>query len=470
MAVNREQVLQSAEKLLAKGKLDQALKEYLRVLEDNAKDISTLNKVGDLYVRMNRPADSIPFFTRIADFYSQDGFFLKAIAIFKKINKIDPAQLEVYDKLADLYHKQGLVQDARSQYQVLADHYQKNNRVADAIAVYKKMAAIDPADMRIQVRLADLYRSANQKDEAVMQYGLIGSMLLKRGAHDEAAQVFQKALELSPDDVESQKNLVRSLLAQNNTDAAMAVLKAAPRTAESLALFAEAQLEMGQRAEAVRTAEQALQLDADAEAPRVFLCRLRIQEQALGSRRRRDRPGRRRGGRPSRVRPGGRPPRADSLGRSAPRRDARETRARARGRGQSGGARARPRHARRSGGEAAGSGGGPRALPPRARGESFERPGRREAQGDRSAVGSRAAAAAGGDADRGGPRDGPRDCPGVPGVRDRPRGVGLDPRAAAQGAIDRVRARPRPNRRRSPGRRPSPRPRPCPSTTSRSRP
>ena len=129
MAVNREQVLQSAEKLLAKGKLDQALKEYLRVLEDNPKDISTLNKVGDLYVRMNRPGDSIPYFTRIADFYSKDGFFLKAIAIFKKINKIDPAQLEVYDKLADLYHKQGLVQDARSQYQVLADHYQKNNRV-----------------------------------------------------------------------------------------------------------------------------------------------------------------------------------------------------------------------------------------------------------------------------------------------------------------------------------------------------
>ncbi|MEP6995809.1 MAG: tetratricopeptide repeat protein, partial [Acidobacteriota bacterium] len=281
MAVTREQALQSAEKLLSRGKLDQALKEYLRILEENPKDISTLNKVGDLYVRMNRPGDSIPYYTRIADFYSKDGFFLKAIAIYKKINKIDPARLDVYDKLAELYHKQGLIQDSRSQYQVLADHYQKNNRIKDAIGVYKKMAAIDSADLRIQVRLADLYRAANQKDQAVMQYGLIGSMLLKRGAHDEAAQVFQKALELSPDDVETQKNLVRSLLAQKNTDAAMAVLKAAPRTAESLALFAEAQLEMGQRMEAVRTAEQALALDADAEAPRLFLCRLRLQEQAF---------------------------------------------------------------------------------------------------------------------------------------------------------------------------------------------
>jgi tetratricopeptide (TPR) repeat protein len=281
MAVNREQVLHSAEKLLSRGKLDQALKEYLRVLDENPKDISTLNKVGDLYVRMNRPGESIPYFTRIADFYGRDGFFLKAIAIYKKINKIDPARLEVYDKLAELYHKQGLAQDARSQYQVLADHYQKNNRLKDAIAVYKKMAAIDSTDLRIQVRLADLYRTANQKDEAVMQYGLIGSMLLKRGAHDEAAQVFQKALALSPDDVETQKNLVRSLLAQKNTSAAMAVLKAAPRTAESLALFAEAQLEMGERAEAIRTAEQALALDADAEAPRLFLCRLRLQEQSF---------------------------------------------------------------------------------------------------------------------------------------------------------------------------------------------
>jgi pilus assembly protein FimV len=280
MAATREQILQSAEKLLSRGKLDQALKEYLRVLEDNAKDISTLNKVGDLYVRMNRQQESIPYFSRIADHYAKDGFFLKAIAIYKKINKIDPAQLDVYDKLAELYHKQGLVQDSRSQYQVLADHYQKNNKVKDAIAVYKKMATIDATDLRIQARLADLYRAANQKDEAVMQYGLIGSMLLKRGAHDEAAQVFQKALELSPDDVETQKNLVRSLLAQKNTDAAMAVLRAAPRTAESLALFAEAQLEMGQRAEAVRTAEQALALDADAEAPRLFLSRLRLQEQS----------------------------------------------------------------------------------------------------------------------------------------------------------------------------------------------
>jgi tetratricopeptide (TPR) repeat protein len=278
MAASRDQLLQAAEKSLSKGKLDQALKDYLRVLDDNPKDIPTLNKVGDLYVRMNRASDSIPFFTRIADFYSRDGFFLKAIAIYKKINKIDPARLDVYERLADLYHKQGLAQDARSQYQVLADHYLKTNKSEEAIAAFKKMASVDPNDLKIHVRLADLYRTNRQIDQAVMQYGLIGSMLLRRGAHDEAAAVFQKALELSPNDAEIQRNLVRSLIAQRNPQAAIAILKAVPRTADSLALLAEAQHEIGEKGDAVHSAEQAIALDARHEGGRVLLTRFRLAE------------------------------------------------------------------------------------------------------------------------------------------------------------------------------------------------
>ena len=34
-----------------------------------------------------------------------------------------PTRLEVYEQLAELYHKQGLVNEARTQYQVLADYY-----------------------------------------------------------------------------------------------------------------------------------------------------------------------------------------------------------------------------------------------------------------------------------------------------------------------------------------------------------
>ena len=274
----RDQLLQSAEKNIAKGKTDQALKDYLRVLDENPNDISILNRVGDLYVRMNRAAESIPFFVRIAEFCALDGFFLKAIAIYKKINKLDPARLDIYDRLGDLYSKQGLSQDARSHYQILADHHQRSGKPEEAIATYKKMAAADPNDLKIKVRLADLYRSVNQLDQAVMQYGLVGSMLLRRGAQEEAAAVFQRALELSPQDASARNSLVRSLLAQKNPAAAIAIAKAAPRTADSLALIAEAQFELGQPADAGRTAEQALALDSRHEAARLLLCRVHLAE------------------------------------------------------------------------------------------------------------------------------------------------------------------------------------------------
>jgi tetratricopeptide (TPR) repeat protein len=278
MAFKRDSVLASAEKLLARGKYDGALKEYLRILDENPNDILVLNKVGDLYVTINRPMDSIPFFTRIAEHYSKDGFFLKAIAIYKKINKLDPSRLDVYTLLADLYHKQGLVPEARAQYQVLADYYQKQNQLLDAIGVYKKMAAADPNDIKIPVKLADLLTGAGRTDEALMEYGVIGSMLVKRGAVDEAVAVYQKALKIRPGDLKIVRDLVRSLIENGNAPAAVQLLKNQPRGAETMALLAEALLATGALDEARRAAEGAIAFEDGHEEARQLLCKILLSQ------------------------------------------------------------------------------------------------------------------------------------------------------------------------------------------------
>ena len=112
MAVQRDKVIANAEKLVAKGKIEPAIKEYERLLEDSPNDVNTLNRIGDLWVRVNRNDEAVKVFSKIADHYSKDGFFLKAIAIFKKINKLDPSKLDIYAKLADLYAKLGLAMEA----------------------------------------------------------------------------------------------------------------------------------------------------------------------------------------------------------------------------------------------------------------------------------------------------------------------------------------------------------------------
>src|SRR3954447_2462717 len=227
MAVQRDKVIASAEKLVAKGKIEPAIKEYERLLEDNPNDVNTLNRIGDLWVRINRNEEAVKVFGRIADHYSRDGFFLKAIAIYKKINKLDPSKLDIYAKLADLYGKQGLAMEAKSQYQVLADYYLKHGDPANALTIYRKISELDPSSINVHVKLADLYGQNSQTAEALKEYDRVGRMLLKRGMLDEAVQVFKKALKIDAKNIELVESLITALLEAKDYDNAQAIVETA---------------------------------------------------------------------------------------------------------------------------------------------------------------------------------------------------------------------------------------------------
>ena len=212
MASKRDALVASAEKSLAKGKVDAALKDYQKVLEDIPGDVGILNKVGDLLMRLNRNEEAIPYFTKIAEHFAKDGFFLRGIAIYKKINRLDPSRLDVYERLAELYAKQGLTTEAKSQYQVLADYHAKNDNSVGALGIYQKMAQTDPQNVQLHVKLADLYTLARRKPEALKEYAVVAAILRERGALDESIQVYEKALQMAPDNTEILRAFVPILL------------------------------------------------------------------------------------------------------------------------------------------------------------------------------------------------------------------------------------------------------------------
>src|SRR6476469_5494003 len=246
MAVQRDKVINNAEKLVQKGKIDSAIKEYERLLEDNPNDVNTLNRIGDLWVRINRNDEAVKTFGKIADHYSKDGFFLKAIAIYKKINKLDPSKLDIYAKLADLYAKQGLAMEAKSQYQVLADYYLKHGDPGNALLIYRKISELDPNSINVHVKLADLYGQVNKTAEALKEYDRVGRMLLKRGMLDEAVQVFKKALKIDSGNTELVESLVAALLEAKDHANAVKIVETALETNKNnpklLALWAKIQL------------------------------------------------------------------------------------------------------------------------------------------------------------------------------------------------------------------------------------
>jgi tetratricopeptide (TPR) repeat protein len=227
MAIQREQVVQTAEKYVARGKIEPAIREYRKLLADNPNDINTLNRIGDLYARIQRIDEAVDFFTQIAEQYSTEGFFVKAIAIYKKIIKLDPTRLEVYEKLAELYHKQGLVNEARTQYQVLADYYQKHDNAASAIAIYQKMADLEPNNPSYHVKLAEIYQRQQLIEKAVSEYRVIAEMMLAHDRSQDAAQVYERALDIDSTNVDFIQDALTRLRASGNTAAAARFLSIA---------------------------------------------------------------------------------------------------------------------------------------------------------------------------------------------------------------------------------------------------
>ena len=200
-ALDRNRVARSAEKLVARGKLDAAIDEYRKLLADSADDTTTLNRVGDLYARLNRLDKATALFKKTADHFTSEGFFVKAIAIYKKIIRLDPAQIEVYERLADLYSRQGLLNESRSQYQVVADYYQKHGNSEAAIGVYGKLIELEPDNPSHRLRLADQLRQSERPREAVVQFREIASLFLTHGRADDAVKLYSAALDVDASDL-----------------------------------------------------------------------------------------------------------------------------------------------------------------------------------------------------------------------------------------------------------------------------
>src|SRR5258705_11889922 len=115
MAFEKAKVLKAAEKFLSQGKINAAIKEYRQIVDNDAGDLTTLNMLGDLYVRAGKKEEAVACFERIAQHYSTQEVTLKAIAMYKKIGRLRPRDPLISQKLGDLYPLQAFVHEARAQ-------------------------------------------------------------------------------------------------------------------------------------------------------------------------------------------------------------------------------------------------------------------------------------------------------------------------------------------------------------------
>ncbi|HKW88211.1 MAG TPA: DUF6584 family protein [Candidatus Acidoferrales bacterium] len=199
MAFNKTKAMESALKALNQGKVAQAIQEYQQILRSDPNDQVVLMTVGDLFVRQGNMTQAVEYFERLADRYLHDGFNSKAIAIYKKISKLAPAETQPLEKLANLYVQQGVLSEARPIFLQLAEAHLKSNQTPKAVEVLRRLLEAEPDNPRVQRRLAELYMAIGQKKEAAQTYLAYARYLAEHGDPVEAAKMADAALGAEPD-------------------------------------------------------------------------------------------------------------------------------------------------------------------------------------------------------------------------------------------------------------------------------
>lgn len=198
VAVDRSTLIQNAQRFTARGQIDKAIEEWQKLVNLTPQDGNLYNTIGDLYLKKNNTHLAVETFLLAATAFERAGFTLKTIAVYKKILKVDPANLVVNLKLADLNADRGLTGNAIEDYLKVAKEYGRTGKVKEALEIYRKITTFDPGNINIGLKLAELSLREKLTAEAIDEYMKVAKIYEQNGRTSNAAGIYKKILEIDP--------------------------------------------------------------------------------------------------------------------------------------------------------------------------------------------------------------------------------------------------------------------------------
>ncbi len=209
--MDKSRIIELAERQVKAGRIEEAIAEYKKLLTGEAPDLTINNIIGDLYVKLDRNDEAVKAFQGVASYYESKGFYSQALAIYKKISKIDPDNMIIIVRMGDLFDRQGFTTEAKREYLKAEQRLRREKRTKELMFLYDKLIKLDRENISHKLILADLFRQEGFIEEAVSQLNDAAGLQLERGQLEEAEKIIQKAQSLQGDDERTLTNLVEVL-------------------------------------------------------------------------------------------------------------------------------------------------------------------------------------------------------------------------------------------------------------------
>jgi tetratricopeptide (TPR) repeat protein len=180
-----------------------AIDLYLRVLRSAEEgetefELPLYNRVGDLFIRLGRPADAVRYYEQAADHYADAGLFNNAIALCNKALRYLPNRVTLYRKLGRFSASQGFLTDARRWFLEYAEYMVQKGDLDEALEALADFAnSADDPEVRVDYarRLAEHDRG----EDAYAEFRKAYAAWLSAGDNEAAARLRDEVRAALPD-------------------------------------------------------------------------------------------------------------------------------------------------------------------------------------------------------------------------------------------------------------------------------
>ena len=198
MSFDKRKVIQKAMILVQQGQLEKAIAEYQAILDFDPSDTSLCNTLGDLYLQVGATSEATACYLKLVDVLKAEGLIFRAIAVYKKILKLNPDNLSALRACADLYATEGLRAEAKHLYLMEAERALKSGLDKQALEAYERLVGVDPGDTAGAAKLASLLAREGRRSEAADLLGRLAQECRAQRRLENARTLYCQMVEIAP--------------------------------------------------------------------------------------------------------------------------------------------------------------------------------------------------------------------------------------------------------------------------------
>lgn len=174
------------------------LKDLLELEVENPADMRIKQKIAELYFKQGKTDEAVAKFEEIMLSLEKSDFVLKAIRACQSILKMKPALVDYNLKLAALYLKVGMLNEAANQYRIAINHFAALKDEKKTIALSQDLVFIDPSPEN-RSKLAEIYQSCGMTDGAIKQYEVLAKEYRMQKNYDKLLHFYELILPHRPE-------------------------------------------------------------------------------------------------------------------------------------------------------------------------------------------------------------------------------------------------------------------------------